>query len=100
VTDDAGKFTLTCHGQPGAAVGENVVLVEESEVPEHLKGNGRIGENERIELNNYYKSLGTRPPLKYGNMANSPLTVTVSPNRKNHNISLSNNRDLNKVQNP
>jgi hypothetical protein len=88
-TDDAGNFTLTCHGQAGAAAGENMVIVEEGEIPEHLRGKGRIGEKEREELNKYYKSLGNRPPRRYANLANSPLTVTVSPNRKTHIITLS-----------
>jgi len=88
VTDDAGKFTLTCRGQLGAAAGDNVVVLEESEAPEHLRGKGRIDEKERLELNKYYKELGSRPPAKYANMATSTLTVTVSPDRKNYNISL------------
>ena len=94
VTDDDGKFTLTCHGRPGAAAGDNVVVLEESEAPDHLRGKGRIDEKERLELNKYYKELGSRPPAKYSNMATSTLTVTVSPDRKNYNISLNSEQVL------
>src|SRR5262249_7245289 len=32
VTDDQGKYTLQCKGQPGACAGENMVLVAEGEI--------------------------------------------------------------------
>src|SRR5215471_20995710 len=38
VTDESGRFTLTCNGQPGACAGENRVTVSEAEIPAHLKG--------------------------------------------------------------
>ncbi len=93
VTDDTGKFTLTCRGQPGAALGENVVVVEESEIPENLRGKGRIDEKERLELNKYYQSLGNRPPAKYGNLANSPMTVNVNPNQKSYKLFLTGDQE-------
>jgi hypothetical protein len=90
VSDDAGKFTLTCHGQPGVAIGDNVVIVEESEVPEHLKlSNGRLSDTERFELSKYYDSLGGRPlPRRYSNLASSPLIVNVTADEKMYKLSL------------
>jgi hypothetical protein len=82
VTDDDGKFKLSCRGKPGAAAGENVVVLEESEPPEHLRGLGRVDEKKRLELNKYYQELGSRPPAKYSNLATSTLSVLVSPDRK------------------
>ena len=32
-TDEAGRFTLTCKGEPGACVGQNHVLISEAEFP-------------------------------------------------------------------
>jgi hypothetical protein len=89
-SDDAGEFTLTCHGEAGAAVGENVVLIGESEPPDHLKlSKGRPDEQERLELSKYYESLGGRPlPRKYSNLANSPMIITITPDQKSYKISL------------
>jgi hypothetical protein len=84
VTDDKGHFILNCHGQPGACVGENLVTVTEDEIPEHL-----TPENARSQLQAYLKSLKNRPiPEVYGNAAQSPLTVTVTADRKEYKIEL------------
>jgi hypothetical protein len=84
ITDDNGHYTLTCHGQPGACVGENNVLVQESEIPAHLKG-----ENAQLEMQKYFKSLGNRPlPTKYANLSNNPLTATVTADQKEYNFDL------------
>ncbi len=90
VSDEAGKFTLTCHGEPGATVGDNVVIVEESEVPEHLKlSKGRLSDSERLELSKYYDSLGGRPiPRKYSSLASSSLTVSVTADQKSYKLLL------------
>jgi hypothetical protein len=90
VSDDAGKFTLACHGRPGVVIGDNVVIVEESEVPEHLKlSNGRLSDAERFELNKYYDSLGGRPlPRRYTNLATTPLTVNVTADQQSYKLFL------------
>ena len=41
VTDEAGRFKLTCNGQPGACAGENRVLVTEADIPRPLQGKAR-----------------------------------------------------------
>ena len=83
VTDDDGHFQLTCHGQPGACACENRVLVTESDIPAKLQG-----EDAQLELQKYLRSLGPRPPQKYANLTTSPLTVTVTADRKVYNLDL------------
>jgi hypothetical protein len=74
VTDEQGRFQLTCKGQPGACACENQVVIRESELPDKLKG-----ENAQAELAKYLKSLGGRPlPPRYANLVESPLTAKVT----------------------
>jgi hypothetical protein len=86
VTDESGRFQLTCHGQPGACACENRVLVLEAEIPARLKS-----EDLRVqdELASYLRSLGGRPlPPKYANLVTSPLTITVTAGQKDYPIDL------------
>jgi hypothetical protein len=84
VTDETGHFRLTCKGQPGACAGENRVLVLEAEIPARLQS-----EDAQVELAQYFRSLGGRPiPPRYGNLAASPLTVTVKADQKHYPIEL------------
>jgi hypothetical protein len=80
VTDEKGRFSLTCNGQPGACAGENRVLILESEIPAKLKG-----EEAQVALAKYFEGLGGRPiPPRYGNLAESPFTVTVTTEKKEY----------------
>jgi hypothetical protein len=86
VTDEAGRVQLTCNGKPGACACENRVLVLESEIPPHLKG-----EDLRVQdqLARYLQSLGNRPlPPKYANLVSSPLTITVTADNQEYSIDL------------
>jgi hypothetical protein len=84
VTDEAGRFKLTCNGQSGACACENHVLVMEAEFPAHLKG-----ENAQVQLDQYLRALGGRPlPLRYANLVDSPLTVNVQADQKEYRIEL------------
>jgi hypothetical protein len=84
VTDDKGRFTLTCHGEPGACAGENLVTVAEDDIPEHL-----TPESARDKLQAYLKALKNRPiPPIYSNAAETPIRVTVGPGSKEHKIVL------------
>jgi hypothetical protein len=84
VTDDNGRFTLTCHGQPGACAAENLVTVAEDDIPEHL-----TPESARAKLQAYLKALKNRPiPATYSNAAASPLRETVAAGQKEHKIVL------------
>jgi hypothetical protein len=84
VTDGAGRFQLTCKGQPGACAGENRVLVLEAEIPGRL-----LGEDAQVELAKYFRSLGGRPiPPRYGNLAESPLKADVKAGQKEYRFEL------------
>jgi hypothetical protein len=84
VTDEAGRFKLTCNGQPGACACENRVLVMEADIPPRLQGEGA-----QLELAQYFRSLGGRPiPQRYGDLVQSPLAITVSPDQHEYPLDL------------
>jgi hypothetical protein len=86
VTDEQGRFRLTCNGQPGACTGENRVLVMEDDIPARLRGES---EEAQRELAAYFRSLGGRPiPEKYTNLVTSPLVVNVTPEQKVYRLEL------------
>jgi hypothetical protein len=83
MTDDNGRVTPTCKGQPGACATENIVAVVE-DIPERLTPEGA-----RAELQAYMKSLPNRPiPSHYRNMSESALKVAFSPDKKEYTIEL------------
>ena len=76
LTDEAGRYQLTCHGQPGACAGENQVLILESDNPPELRGESL---EVQAKLVKYRQALGNRPiPGKYGTVVRSPLRATVA----------------------
>jgi hypothetical protein len=77
VTDGGGRFKLMCNGQHGACAGENYVVIDDGPIPAKL-----LNEDAQLELQAYLRSLGGRPPLKYGNLADTPLTALVSEEQK------------------
>jgi hypothetical protein len=84
VTDEAGHYTLTCQGRPGACAGENTVLVAEAELPSlprDEKGHPKTGA--------YFESLGGRPvPRQYAKVLDSPLTADVQTGRTQYDFNL------------
>jgi len=82
VTDQNGRFQLTCKGQPGACAGDNHVLLVDDIPPELLK------ETAQRELAQYLQSLGPRPPKKYANLIDSPLKVTVTADQADYPLKL------------
>jgi hypothetical protein len=75
VTDEDGRFTLTClyNNQPGAVVGKHVVLVAESPLPDDLRGNvaSRL-------IDDYRAKLGNRPiPPQYKSVSQSPIKIEI-----------------------
>jgi len=84
VTDEKGRFTLTCHGEAGACATDNIVTVTDDDIPEHL-----TPETARADLQKYLKSLKNRPiPTRYSNTSETPLNVTVSSAQKEYKIQL------------
>jgi hypothetical protein len=75
VTDEDGRFTLTClyNKQSGAVVGTHVVLVAESPLPDEL----RKGQNSRV-IDDYRAKLGNRPiPPRYSSVSQSPIKIEI-----------------------
>jgi hypothetical protein len=86
LTDEAGRYQLTCNGQPGACTGENRVLVLESDNPPALRGESL---EVQAKLVKYRQSLGNRPiPGKYGTAVRSPLRVTVTAEQTEYEFDL------------
>jgi hypothetical protein len=86
VTDESGRFTLMCNGQSGACAGENRVTVSEADIPARLKGEDL---KTQAELARYLQSLGGRPlPPQYSNLAQTPLTVTVTADQREYVLEL------------
>jgi hypothetical protein len=84
VTDESGRFKLTCNGRPGACACENRVIVAEADIPPKLQS-----ENAQAELAGYFKALGSRPlPEKYANLVESPLTADVKAGKKEYDFDL------------
>jgi hypothetical protein len=85
-TDAEGRFKLTCMGRPGACACENLVTVTEAPLPEDMRGPS--GEAQ-TRASRFRQSLKNRPiPDRYANLAQSPLKVTVSADRKEYNLEL------------
>jgi hypothetical protein len=86
VTDESGRYELTCNGQPGACAGENRVLVLESDIPTELRGESL---QLQAKLVKYRESLGNRPiPGKYGTVVRSPLRATVTAERTQYDFDI------------
>jgi hypothetical protein len=80
VTDENGKFTLTCayNGQPGAVAGKHVVLIAESPLPDELRNSRDVW-----VLNQYRASLGNRPiPPQYSSVSESPVRIEIKPGQE------------------
>jgi hypothetical protein len=84
VTDDQGRFELTCNGEPGACAVENTVLISEGEVPSEL-----LSENKQRELTAYRRSLKNRPiPKNYATPVQTPLKASVVEGQQEYNFEL------------
>lgn len=84
VTDDAGRYELTCHGQPGACAAENTVTVSEADIPSHLQG-----EDSQAELAAYLRTLTNRPiPKLYTTPVQTTLKVTVTAGQEEYTLEM------------
>jgi hypothetical protein len=83
VTDDQGRFKLTCHGKDGACACENIVVVMD-DVPEELSASSA-----RTKYYEYMNSLKNRPvPEQLRSAATSPARVTITANQKEYQVEL------------
>lgn len=85
-TDENGRFKLTCNGQAGACACENLVTVGEAALPDGLRGQSASAQQ---KASAYLNALKNRPiPAQYGNLAQSPLKITVSADKTEYLIEL------------
>jgi hypothetical protein len=88
VTDDKGRFTLTCayQSQPGAVVGSHRVVVTDAPVPRELRGQTREAQE---KLARYQAGLKNRPiPAVYGSVGQTPLRLEVKADQKTYAVNL------------
>lgn len=75
VSDDQGRFSLTCSGSSGACVGPHRVVVEEGPPPPGTSGDSARAQ---VKMAEYLRSLPNRPiPDVYRNVAQTPLEVEI-----------------------
>lgn len=87
VTDDNGKFTLQCNGQPGACAGVHQVTVGEGPPPKDARGESAKAQQAYTA---YAATLKNRPiPPRYATLAESPLTLTIVAGTGEYKIELS-----------
>jgi hypothetical protein len=86
ITDENGRFELTCKGQSGACACKNRVIVIEG--PMSAKGRG-ISEAAQTEAAKYLAGLKNRPiPPVYATASKTPLSVTVTAGQTEYKLEL------------
>ena len=85
-TDERGRFTLTCKGQPGACACENRITVTEASPPDKARGQSAEAQ---AEMTRYYNGLKNRPiPVEYETVAKTPLVITVATDKGEYKLEL------------
>jgi hypothetical protein len=85
-TDEKGHFKLTCNGQDGACACANRVTVTDPATPEKARGLSKESQAAAVQ---FQASLKNRPiPDHYRNVAQSPLSVTVTADRTDYELQL------------
>ena len=86
VTDENGRFQLTCSGSNGACVGPHRVIIEEGPLPPGTSGESVAAQ---MKMTAYLKSLPNRPiPENYGNLAQTPLLIDIVPEKNTYDLKL------------
>ncbi len=86
ITDENGFYTLVLPAKPGAVVGVNKVTVTDGPLPDEARG--QDGESQMI-ASRFLASLKNRPiPTSYGLASQTSLSVTVTPEQTEYNLTL------------
>jgi hypothetical protein len=88
ITDEQGRFTLTCahESQPGAVVGKHHVLVSEAPTPAQFR---RQDAKTMAEYQKYKARLKNRPiPPAYGDLGKKRIVIEVTTDQKTYEIKL------------
>lgn len=82
ITDERGRFQLTCNGQPGACACENRVTVTDAPIPESVRGR----QTDEVK---FLAGLKNRPiPSEYGSVAKTSLVLTVAVGQAEYTLEL------------
>jgi hypothetical protein len=87
VTDENGRYTLTCfHGnQPGAVAAEHRVLISEH-TPDDVRGGDA---NSQKRMTEYVAKLKNRPiPREYSELSQQKVTIEVKAGQTTYDIRL------------
>ena len=86
ITDDKGRFTLTCGNQKsGAVVGKHLVLITDNIPGDFRRADG----DTQGKLAQYLASLKNRPiPDGYSSISKTPYPVEVTADKKEYELTL------------
>lgn len=87
ITDNEGKFTLRLPGrnESSCCACECKITVSEGPIPDDIRSG-----QDQTAATKFLKKLNNRPiPKKFTRMADTPLSVTVSPDRSDYPIEMS-----------
>lgn len=87
VTDDDGKYTIRLPGrnEPGTCACETKITVTEGPIPKEI----RDSDNSQMAVTEFLENLKNRPiPKKYNRMADTPLSIVVTPDQTDYPIEL------------
>jgi hypothetical protein len=88
ITDDKGRFKLTCsyNQLPGAVIGKHRVTVSEAPAPQEFRGMDGASQEGYAK---YVTGLRNRPiPPEYGTVGRTPLVIEVTPDKKDYEVKL------------
>lgn len=86
ITDEKGRFKVTCPGKEGAAACENRVTIEDAPGPEGTRG---MSAEAQAAAAKYAESLKNRPiPDVYKSVGQTPLVITVNAGQSDYSFVL------------
>jgi hypothetical protein len=86
ITDEKGRFTVSCAIKEGAAVAETRVTIAEAPAPEGTRGMSEAAQN---ALTKHMNSQKNRPiPQNYKTLNGTPFVFPVTPDRTEYNLEL------------
>ena len=85
-TDEDGRYKLTCLDQAGACACENRITITEAPLPDEYRG---MSAEAQAKTAKYLAAMKNRPiPGIYATLAQSPLKVDVTADRKDYDFAL------------
>jgi hypothetical protein len=86
ITDEKGRFSVSCAIKDGAAAAETRVTVTEAPAPENTRG---MSEAAQAAMTKHMSGQKNRPiPQNYKTLNSTPLVFPVTPDRTEYNLEL------------